>query len=101
MAGLSGDAILVGTAGADNLNGGSGSDIFIYNLSAANSGFADVYTGGSGTDTIRLELTAEQWLSEDVRTQLASYVQFLETVKTNPTGEVSNGIASDFTFDFG
>lgn len=41
-------------------------------------------------------------MSAAVEYQLALYYQHLLTVKTNKkTGEVSNGAASDFTFDFG
>lgn len=98
-----GDDIIDGGSGSDRLNGGSGSDTMIYNLSDSLVGGAttDIYTGGSGTDTLRIELTASQWSSYDVQVQLANYVQFLSTVAVNPKGEVSNGIASDFTFTFG
>ena len=98
-----GDDIIDGGSGSDRLNGGSGSDTMIYNLSDNLVGGAttDIYTGGSGTDTLRIELTASQWSSYDVQVQLANYVQFLSTVAVNPKGEVSNGIASDFTFTFG
>ncbi|MDO9319309.1 MAG: VCBS domain-containing protein, partial [Gammaproteobacteria bacterium] len=92
---------LNGGAGSDSLNGDSGNDSLIYRLSE-NGAASDVYTGGSGIDTVRVELTQAEWMSAAVEYQLARYYQHLLTVKTNSkTGEVSNGAASDFTFDFG
>lgn len=103
ISGGSGSDILDGGSGSDRLNGGSGADTLIYNLSDNLVGgtTADIYTGGSGIDTLRIELTASQWASYNVQTQLANYVQFLNTVSVNPKGEVFNGSASDFTFTFG
>ena len=92
---------LNGGAGNDSLNGDSSNDSLIYGL-AENGGATDIYTGGSGIDTVRIDLTQAEWMSAAVEYQLARYYQHLLTVKTNPkTGEVSNGAASDFTFDFG
>jgi VCBS repeat-containing protein len=45
-------------------------------------------------------LTEAQWTDPEVRAQLQAYVEFLDGVKTNTQGEVSNGSASDFTFKF-
>jgi VCBS repeat-containing protein len=100
LSGGSGDDILNGGSGSDVLNGDSGNDTLVYNLSE-NTGAKDTYTGGSGIDTVLMQLTSAQWLDAAVRTQLQNYVQFLATVKMNPQGEVSNGTASDFTFNFG
>src|SRR5688572_6799768 len=97
--GGSGDDILNGGSGSDILNGGSGNDTLVYNLTE-NTDAKDVYTGGSGIDTILVQLTNEQWLDSDIRAQLESYVHFLETVRTNQQGEVSNGSVSDFIFRF-
>ena len=92
---------LDGGAGNDTVNGDSGDDILIYGL-AENGSATDVYTGGSGIDTVRIDLTQAEWMNAAVEYQLARYYQHLLTVKTNPkTGEVSNGSARDFTFDFG
>ena len=94
-----GNDIIDGGSGSDRLDGGSGADTLIYTL-AENRGATDVYTGGNGIDTIRLQLTQAEWTNADVRVQLQNYVQFLQTVKMNPQGEVSNGTASDFVFTF-
>jgi len=94
-----GNDIIDGGSGSDRLNGGSGSDTLIYTLTE-NYGATDVYTGGSGRDTILLQLTQAQWTDAAVRVQLQNYVEFLQAVKMNPQGEVSNGIASDFVFTF-
>ena len=103
LVGGSGSDILDGGSGSDTLNGDSGNDTLVYNLSEnLVNGTTDVYTGGSGWDTVRIELTDAQWASYDVQTQLARYVLHLSTVARNATtGEVSNGTARDFTFDFG
>jgi VCBS repeat-containing protein len=100
ISGGSGVDTLDGGAGSDSVNGGSGNDILIYELAENSAGSTDVYTGGSGIDVIRLMLTQAEWESTAVRTELAKYVAFLEEVKTNAQGEVSNGIASDFKFTF-
>ncbi|MGH8858617.1 MAG: cadherin-like domain-containing protein, partial [Polaromonas sp.] len=96
-----GSDIIDGGSGSDRLNGGSGSDTLIYNL-FENAGATDMYMGGSGIDAVRIVLTATEWGSSIVQQEIRKYLQHLATVKTNGnTGEVSNGTASDFTFDFG
>lgn len=100
IAGGSGSDTLDGGSGDDSLNGGSGTDTLIYTLDE-NTGTTDLYTGGSGIDTVQLRFTEYEWLSPIVRAQLRLYLEHLEAVKTNTFGEVSNGSASDFTFDFG
>ena len=101
LIGGSGSDTLDGGAGNDSLNGGSGTDTLVYCL-AENSGDTDLYTGGSGFDTVRLQLSSDEWLSSTVQSEIARYVQHLATVKANAnTGEVSNVGASDFTFNFG
>jgi len=96
-----GDDIVNGGAGSDQLNGGAGNDTLIYTVSENLGGYKDVYTGGSGIDTVRLQLSFAEWNDPAVRLELERYVKFLSTVKTNPQGEVSNGSASDFVFNFG
>jgi VCBS repeat-containing protein len=96
----SGDDTIDGGAGNDRLNAGSGNDTLVYTLTE-NTANSDLYIGGSGIDTVRLNLTNTEWLSATVQYQVALYVRHLETVKTNlSTGQVSNGLASDFTFHF-
>ncbi len=96
-----GDDIVNGGAGSDQINGGAGNDTLIYTVSENQGGFNDVYTGGSGIDTVRLQLSSAEWNDSTVRAELERYVKFLSTVKMNPQGEVSNGSASDFVFNFG
>ena len=101
ISGGSGSDIIDGGAGSDVVNGDSGTDTLIYNLTENLSGSSkDIYTGGSGIDTVLLELTSTQWLDASVRAELQRYISFLEAVKTNTQGEVSNGAASDFVFKF-
>ncbi|HEY0683213.1 MAG TPA: VCBS domain-containing protein, partial [Steroidobacter sp.] len=98
--GGSGTDILDGGSGSDTLNGDSGNDILVYRL-AENAGSGDLYTGGSGIDTVRLMLTNAEWLQDSVQVQLARYFEHLATVQRNGQGEISNGSARDFTFNFG
>ena len=101
LVGGSGSDILDGGSGSDTLNGDSGSDTLIYNLSEnLATGSKDVYTGGSGVDTVLLQLTDSQWTDPAVRAVLQGYVEFLEAVKKNTQGEVSNGVASDYVLKF-
>ena len=97
--GGAGDDILDGHGGSDDLKAGSGNDTLIHNLSE-NVGARDIYTGGSGMDTVLLRLTQAQWADTAVRAEMQRYVEFLQAVKVNTQGEVSNGIGSDFTFSF-
>ena len=97
--GGSGNDILDGGSGSDIVDGGSGNDTLIYKLTE-NARSSDTYTGGSGVDTIRLVLDNAQWLNASVQTQIAQYLQHLAAVTNAKTLEVSNGSASDFTFNF-
>ena len=99
ISGGSGDDILDGGSGSDTVNGDSGNDILIYRLTE-NAGSSDIYTGGSGVDTLRMYLTDAQWLDASVQTQLASYLVHLAQYTNAKTGEMSNGSASDFVFNF-
>ncbi len=94
-----GNDVIDGGSGSDTLNGGNGSDTLIYTLSENTSGTKDVYTGGAGIDTVQIRLTSSEWAS--ALPQMLAYLQHLDTVKLNSQGEVSNGSASDFKFDFG
>src|SRR5688572_15479160 len=98
--GGSGTDTLDGGSGSDVLNGDSGNDTLVYNLSENLNGSKDVYTGGSGIDTILMQLSVTQWTDPAVRAQLQAYVAHLAAVKLNTQGEVSNGSASDFVFNF-
>ncbi len=101
LGGGAGSDTLNGGSGSDRLNGGSGNDKLIYVLSQ-NGGATDLYMGGFGIDTVEIRLTLNEWANAVVRQEILEYVQHLATVQTNQkSGEVSNGIASDFTFDFG
>lgn len=101
LIGTSGSDTLDGTSGSDKLNGGAGDDTLIYNVSENSVGTTDIYTGGSGIDTVLLELTLAEWNSSAVQSEINRYTAWLDQVKTNTFGEVSNGSSSDFTFTFG
>jgi len=90
-----------GTSGSDTLNGTSGNDFLVYNISQNSAGTVDVYTGGAGIDTVMIEFTLQQWLLPSNQAQIAAYLAHLATYTKLVTGEVSNGFASDFTFTFG
>ena len=97
-----GDDTIDGGGGDDTLHAGAGDDTLVYVLSdnLTDDGTSDLYVGGSGIDTVRLVLTAAQYLNAEVQTQLEAYRQHLETVRLSQQGEVSNGSDSDFTFTF-
>lgn len=104
LVGGSGDDTLDGQAGSDTLNGDSGNDTLIFTLNDGGIKAADIYTGGSGQDTLRLEMTTQQYLDNalGIQTELARFIQHLSTVARDAvTGEVANGTAQDFTFNFG
>ncbi|MES2715410.1 MAG: cadherin-like domain-containing protein, partial [Pseudomonadota bacterium] len=99
LVGGSGNDTLSGDAGNDNLNGDSGNDVLIYRV--GDDGTTDTYTGGSGTDTLRIVLQSEAQFT-DIAGELARYLGHLATVvRDATTGDVSNGAAQDFTFQFG
>ena len=86
--------ILDGRGGNDLLFGRGGDDTLVYTLNE-NGAALDAYSGGDGIDTLRLMLTAAEWASPVVRSEIARYNQYLTTT----TGEVSD--LAVFTFDFG
>ncbi|WP_318245771.1 hypothetical protein [Ruegeria marisrubri] len=76
-----GNDIVNGGAGADFIKTGSGDDTAIFNL-AENSGrkwLWDTYDGGKGQDTLKLELTSDEWSDPDVRAEITAYFEFLKT----------------------
>jgi len=100
LVGGSGDDILDGGSGSDTLNGDSGSDTLVYNFDEnSTSKTVDVYTGGSGLDTLVINMSSEEVLQ--YQSQLQDFIAKLVAVTNAKTGEVSNGTASDFTFNFG
>lgn len=75
--GGAGNDTLDGGAGSDCVDGGSGNDVAIYRV-AENNGAHDKYDGGTGTDTLRLELTRNEWLNSSVQSDIARFLSFLE-----------------------
>jgi Ca2+-binding RTX toxin-like protein len=78
LSGGNGDDILDGGAGDDVLKGGNGNDTAVYTLSE-NAGSTDVYQGGNGHDTLRLMLTSSEWGDTDIRADILSYFESLQT----------------------
>ncbi|MFY0613068.1 MAG: hypothetical protein JXQ99_16175, partial [Hyphomicrobiaceae bacterium] len=64
---------LTGGEGDDYLNGGRGDDLAIY-VAADNVDNHDVYDGSKGSDTLRLVLTAEEWLRPEVQADIARFL---------------------------
>lgn len=69
----SGNDSLDGGSGSDRAFGGSGNDVFIHRL-AENHGSRDYYEGGGGTDTLILELTLNEWMSNAVQKDIARFL---------------------------
>ena len=76
-----GDDLLVGGAGSDKLYGGKGDDIAVYSMSANlagdGCGRGDFYDGGKGKDTLRLELTEDQFNLASVQKDIENFEAFL------------------------
>ena len=82
-----GDDLLLGGAGADLLDGGkgddrvegqSGDDTAVYIL-ADNVNSSDFYSGGSGHDTLRLVLSAAEFMNADIQADIEAYQSFLDS----------------------
>lgn len=71
-----GDDVADGGAGSDRVELGAGNDVAVYRMSE-NTGAHDVYDGGSGFDTLRLELTRDEWLNLAVQSDIERFVAFL------------------------
>lgn len=76
-----GDDVVDGGAGADFVAAGRGDDVAIFNA-AENAGadrLPDFYDGGAGTDTLRIELTEDEWSNEAVQNEILAYLDFLDS----------------------
>lgn len=74
LEGNNGDDTLDGGAGSDQVEGGRGDDMMTYTL-AENAGATDTYDGGKGSDTLRLNLTADEFLAhQDELIQLRDWM---------------------------
>ena len=93
--GNGGDDVLDGGSGNDNLKAGGGDDLAIY-VAAENAGAKDIYAGGSGSDSLLLELTGDEWLRDDVQTDIKNYLTFLVAHTDPETGE-ADGEAFQFS----
>ena len=101
ITGTSGSDSFTGTSGSDKINAGGGSDILYYSLTLNSNATNDIYTGGAGIDMVVLQFTYDQWSNAANQQQLTNYFNWLNAVKKNSAGEISNGLSSDFTFTFG
>ena len=82
-----GNDFVDGGAGADIIRTGAGDDIAVFNL-AENAGrrwLWDSYNGGKGQDTLRLELTAEEWSDPEIKAEIVAYFEFLKTATGRKT----------------
>lgn len=77
----SGNDVVDGGAGIDLVSTGRGDDVAVF-VATENTGLRrhlpDIYDGGRGTDTLRIELTAEDWSREEIRADILNYLEFLE-----------------------
>ncbi|HSV83645.1 MAG TPA: Ig-like domain-containing protein, partial [Ramlibacter sp.] len=100
----SGNDTVDGGAGSDTVLAGSGNDTLIYTLTenfSVSGTTADSYNGGAGYDMLVVNLSLTEWNTQQIKDQIYLYLNKLATVARNAnTGEVSNGQASDFTFNF-
>lgn len=89
-----GDDTVQGGAGNDLVLAGRGDDVLIY-VASENTDSNDRYDGGRGYDTLRIELTDENWQDPQFRDELDDYMQFVADANYG-CGYISNG---RFTFD--
>jgi Ca2+-binding RTX toxin-like protein len=83
-----GQDVLDGGAGSDILLAGDGKDTLIYNVSQ-NAGASDQYNGGNGIDTLTIELTSTQYLSQKFDNDLTELTTYL-TAQSNPESTSSD-----------
>jgi len=81
--------ILDGGAGSDFVKAGEGDDTLIYTL-ADNAGAEDKYVGSRGADTLRLQLTQEEFARASVQDDIADFERFIAenaapNVESGPT----------------
>ncbi len=84
--GKSGDDIVAGGSGEDWVKGGSGDDKLVY-VAGLNTEVADFYDGGSGTNTLELQMTRSEWMRDDVQTDIAAYLTFLDSDQPSAQGQ--------------
>lgn len=77
LVGGSGNDLMVGGAGGDRLFGQYGNDTFNLTLSEE-TGAADYIAGGSGIDTLVLNLTVDEFASQDVADDLISLLDYID-----------------------
>ena len=103
LKGKSGNDILDGGAGSDRVEGNSGADLLVYRASE-NTGAHDRYDGDSGCDTLRLELTRDEWMSAPVQADIARFLAYLDHSRSGGHGGGHHGDdhhhGSDRWFEF-
>ena len=67
--------VLIAGAGRDYLNGGSGNDLFVIDAVAAGR---NTVVGGRGFDTLRLDISAEQYASQAVADDFDAFFNYLD-----------------------
>ena len=82
LSGGSGNDTLTGGDGADRMFGGSGDDVFVLSPSEETGG-TDYVAGGRGIDTLVLNLSAEDFASQDVADDLVALLNYIEARRTN------------------
>ena len=95
LRGTSDNDIFESSAGNDTIDAGKGNDTAIFTLSE-NIGFTNVYHGRQGVDTLRINLTSEEF-TEDLRLKLLDLQAFIAAnsdplQRKGPTLEFSFGV---------
>ena len=71
-----GDDLIDGGAGDDRIFAGQGDDVVVHVAADSHDGI-DIYDGGADIDTLRLELTSEEWGREEIKSDVQAYLAFL------------------------
>jgi hypothetical protein len=70
-----GDDLIFDGAGSDTVTAGRGDDTVVF-VARDNIGYHDRFDGGRGQDTLRLELTSQDWTA-DVREEVQAFLEFV------------------------
>ncbi|MFT6915045.1 MAG: hypothetical protein ACJAWL_001348 [Motiliproteus sp.] len=89
-----GDDVVNSGGGSDTVSTAAGNDELIYSIEENREDSTDFYDGGAGYDTLKLELTRDDWSSAAIQTEVAEYLDFV-AANTGANGEDSS---ASFTF---
>lgn len=88
-----GNDVLLGGAGSDTLNGDYDNDTLVYDYSE-NIGAGDVYRGGRGTDTLRINISADDY-SVPLYADIQNFISF-----SAQNYNINSSAGTSYTFEY-